>query len=332
MKRERKDKIKWYTASFKPEFNLRDEDVVEFVKALKPVAFTAIFSKNNQSDARKAFQNLTFLRGELMLPPLIEKVYESIESLTEPHRYTSILGCLVTVAREIATFNPNHAENNQSKMHVIPLLSAVLPGIDPNDSNKTLLTTNFLSYLLSCIVICDCTPALDVRTDLSEHEKELIFQTAKFEDFVHELFAKVINYVENLASGDISSESSAAAAAAQTNISATKGSEDASLASVLNVMRALIRQSSKPILKLILHKVKNFMTGNRFNLRAGKLLAGVCLFLAESDIKEIAFETFMNYFYDNLRQISQSANCKKFCSNLNLFYGHKIQSKMKTNY
>ena len=134
IKREKRDKSKWYIRPTRLENCISESEVIEFVNALKEASFTAIFSKSNHSAAVKAYQYLTFLRGDIMLPPLIEKLNESIESLTEPHRYTSILSCLVSVARELATFNLNH--KIQTQLHIIPLLSAVLPGLDPNDSNK----------------------------------------------------------------------------------------------------------------------------------------------------------------------------------------------------
>ena len=185
IKKERKDKPKWFDRAQKGHY-ITDAEIIEFVTALKEVAFTAIFSKSNASEAKKAFQYLTFLRSEIMLPPLVAKIYESIQSLTEPHRYTSILGCLVKVARELTTFNPNH----EMQTHVLPLLNAVLPGLDPNDSNKSVLTLQFISNVLNCVILCDCTPALSIRSDLTDYEKDLIFETSKFEDFVHEFFNK----------------------------------------------------------------------------------------------------------------------------------------------
>ena len=188
IKREKRDKSKWYIRPARLENCISESEVIEFVNALKEASFTAIFSKSNHSAAVKAYQYLTFLRGDIMLPPLIEKLNESIESLTEPHRYTSILSCLVSVARELATFNLNH--KIQTQLHIIPLLSAVLPGLDPNDSNKSILTLQFIHNVISCVLVLDCSPALQIRNDLSEHEKELIFQTNKFEDFIHEFFVK----------------------------------------------------------------------------------------------------------------------------------------------
>jgi len=187
LKKERHDNNKWYYKT-NPSSHLTDDDIAEFVGALKDAAFTAIFSKSNGSQAKKAFQYLTFLRGDIMLPPLVTKMHESFQSLVEPHRYTSILGCLVKVARELVTYNPLHSE--QTQLHLIPLINAVLPGLDPNDSNKTVLTLQFLSHTLGSVIICDCRPALRIRKDLSDYEKDLIFETSKFEDFIHEFFNK----------------------------------------------------------------------------------------------------------------------------------------------
>ena len=186
--RERKDKSKWYNKTIKEDKMIRDEEIREFVEALKEASFTAIFSKSSQNDTKKAFQYLCFLRADIMLPNIIEKIYGSVNSLVEPHRYTSLLSCLSLVSRQLPLYNPDYPE--QTQMHVIPLLSAVLPGLDPNDSNKCILTAKFLSELLGSIILCDCSPALSIRSDLTEYEKELCIQTSKFEDFVHEFLTK----------------------------------------------------------------------------------------------------------------------------------------------
>ena len=177
----------------------------------------------------------------------------SLESLVEPHRYTSILSCLVSVARELATYNPNHLV--QTQIHVIPLMCAVLPGLDPNDSHKCILTLQFISNLLNCLILCDCSPAPNYRNDLSDSERELCYETSKFEDFLHEFFKKIFGIVDNLAS-DTSCESSASAAAASSYF-AVNGrikhtDENAYQAQIIQTIRVLIRQSSKSYLKVSL--------------------------------------------------------------------------------
>ena len=108
---------------------ITDQDILEFVLILKDIVLTAIFSKTNFNDAIKTFQYLCFLRPDLMLPALIDKLYTSLHTLAEPHRYPPLLACLVSVPREIVCMK-------ETRLHVIPLLIAVLPGIDINDLNK----------------------------------------------------------------------------------------------------------------------------------------------------------------------------------------------------
>ena len=80
IKREKRDQSKWFIRTQKAQNCIQESDIDEFVNALKEVSFTAMFSKSNQSSAIKAFQYLTFLRGNIMLPPLIDKLNESSES------------------------------------------------------------------------------------------------------------------------------------------------------------------------------------------------------------------------------------------------------------
>lgn len=62
--------------------------------------------------------------------------YNTLDSLTEPHKYTAAMMALVSVARPMVEANDYKA----GPTHVIPLLMAVLPGIDPNDIRKCFIT------------------------------------------------------------------------------------------------------------------------------------------------------------------------------------------------
>ena len=314
IKKERKDKEKWFDRPTK-DYYITDEQILEFVNALKEVSFTAIFSKSNTTQAKKAFQYLTFLRGDIMLPPLIQKIYDSFQSLTEPHRYTSMLGCLVKVSRELVTFNPNHEA--QTQLHLLPLLNAVLPGLDPNDSNKTVLTLQFLSHVINCITICDCSPALSIRTDLTDHERDLIFETSKFEDFIHEFFNKLFSYIDNLTS-DLQNEISSASANSHNQFYSTsrnKDQEDITQVYMIQTIKILVKQSSKQILKIILNKVKVYISGNTFNIRAGRIVSAICAWLSLSGIDNSAFGTFIDYVHDNLSEIRHSKNYESMLEN-----------------
>ena len=138
----------------------------------------------------------------------------------------------------------------ENKVKSWQLLSAVLPGLDPNDSNKSILTLQFLHNVLSCIIVCDCSPALQIRKDLTDYERDLIFQTTKFEDFILEFLNKIFIFIDNLSS-DAVNESSATAAHASTQytIGRNKNMDDVSQVYLLQALKSLMRQSSKDILK-----------------------------------------------------------------------------------
>jgi hypothetical protein len=95
--REKSKKQEWSRKGKDLSVFLQEEEIDEFVLILKDVVLTAIFSKTHFNDAIKTFQYLCFLRADIMLPPLMEMIYNSFESPTEPHRYTSMLACLVSV-------------------------------------------------------------------------------------------------------------------------------------------------------------------------------------------------------------------------------------------
>ncbi len=167
---------------------IQDGDVLSMVSCLKEIVLTAIFSKTHFNEAIKTFQYLCFLRSDIMLPPLLEKISTSFDVLIETHRYTSMLACLVSVPRELVSFNP--VAERQFQLDVVDLMCSVLPGIDVNDLNKFILTNQFLANVLSSVAVCNCSEAISVRNDLSQHEIDLCLKTAKFEDFVHELLKK----------------------------------------------------------------------------------------------------------------------------------------------
>ena len=85
--------------------------------------------------------------------------------MTEPHRFTSILTCLAGMTRQIVRQTTHFS---QGQTYVLPLLISVLPGIDPNDYKKTMVTFQFLHSILKLIICVDCSSAVHTRTDLTE--------------------------------------------------------------------------------------------------------------------------------------------------------------------
>ncbi|CAF2639464.1 unnamed protein product [Rotaria sp. Silwood2] len=105
------------------------------------------------------------LRPELIVPPIVEKLFASIDNTNEPHRFTSIMTCLTRITRQLVRQTPGYS---QGQTYVLPLIMSVLPGIDLNDFKKTLVTLEFLNTTFMLITCVDCSSAVHIRNDLTE--------------------------------------------------------------------------------------------------------------------------------------------------------------------
>ncbi|XP_023231412.1 proteasome activator complex subunit 4-like [Centruroides sculpturatus] len=187
LNRERYRQHTWETP-IPDSCKLTDKEVTEFVKSMNHVVLLSMFSKGGSTDCALALQNLSILCPEVVIPPVLERLYSSLETLTEPHCLTAAMHCIVAVARTLVRGGSRYAEG---PTHVIPLLIGSLPGIDPNDIKKCIVTFQFLSTFTSIITIVDCSRALNYRNDLTEIEQEICFASVQFEDFVLQFMDRV---------------------------------------------------------------------------------------------------------------------------------------------
>lgn len=81
------------------EFKLTDNDIERFVNILKPCLEQAMFSRQGNTDVSQAMQYLAALRPDLVVPIALDQLYISMDSLTEPHKLTSSMMCVMSVAR-----------------------------------------------------------------------------------------------------------------------------------------------------------------------------------------------------------------------------------------
>jgi len=73
----------------------------------------------------------------LVVVVVVGSTYPSLETLTEPHRLVACLHCTVSVARSMLAGGRWYPEG---RLHIIPLMTFSLPGIDPNDIKKSLVS------------------------------------------------------------------------------------------------------------------------------------------------------------------------------------------------
>ncbi|CAF4303396.1 unnamed protein product [Rotaria sp. Silwood2] len=283
----------WY---FNPpdSHRLRDEDITNFVNCLKECAFISIFNKYHLDLAAETCHYLAQLRPELIVPSLVELLFSSIDNMTEPHRFTSILTCLAGMTGQIVR---QTLDFPQGQTFVLPLLISVLPGIDANDFKKTSVTFQFLNAILMLITCVDCSSAVNTRNDLTEIEKEVCLSTAKFEDFISELLNRIFQMIDTL-----STEISDALI-----ISIDSKMEDHQIGLELtSVVSCIVQQCSKKTFHIVREKITNFLATYCYSPKTSKLLTG----LIQALLKSNPIET-LNYLlpqtYERIEKIlSQS--------------------------
>ncbi|XP_010009291.1 PREDICTED: proteasome activator complex subunit 4-like, partial [Nestor notabilis] len=191
--RERYKKMTWLTPV--PESHkLTDQDVTDFVECIIQPVLLAMFSKTGSLEAAQALQNLALMRPELVIPPVLEKTYPALETLTEPHQLTATLSCVIGVARSLVSGGKWFPEG---PTHMLPLLMRALPGVDPNDFSKCMITFQFIATFSTLVPLVDCSSVLQERDDLSEVERELCSATAEFEDFVLQFMDRCFGLIES---------------------------------------------------------------------------------------------------------------------------------------
>uniref|UniRef100_A0AAQ5YND7 Proteasome activator Blm10 mid region domain-containing protein n=1 Tax=Amphiprion ocellaris TaxID=80972 RepID=A0AAQ5YND7_AMPOC len=172
--RERHAEPSWITLV--PECQrLTDEDLQDFTRSLMGATLLAMFSKTGSTDAAYALQNLALLTPELAIPPVLEKTYAAMQTLTEPHTLTATLSCMIGMARSLVSPNNHYPEG---RAHVLPLLMGSLPGVDPNDFSKCMITFQFITTFTTLVPLVDCSSAPSRYSDLSEVALQKVFNFA----------------------------------------------------------------------------------------------------------------------------------------------------------
>lgn len=285
--RERYQKPRWW----KPvpdSHKLTETDITLFVESMKNVVFTSMFSKYGSADASVAFKHLSTMRPEMMVPPLLEKLYPAMETLIEPHRLIACMSCIVSVARSMLSARKWYPEG---PTHILPLLNLALPGIDPNDFKKCLVTFRMISTFVALVPIIDCSEAVQVRTDLTEDEKELCSATAQFEDFVLLFVDRIFVMIENSAQENIHGD--------QTKLNPEQMMMEIGLASSF---ASVLQQCSTPIFMSALRRLHNFVTTSVFESHVGGRFAANLVRAAAKVNPAATVKMFLKTFCDNIME------------------------------
>ncbi|XP_034040183.1 proteasome activator complex subunit 4A isoform X2 [Thalassophryne amazonica] len=262
--RERHRKPSWLTP-VPNTHKLTEEDITNFVESMMQPVLLAMFSKTGSLDAAQALQNLALMRPELVIPPVLEKTYPALETLIEPHQLTATLSCMIGVARSLVSGGKSFPEG---PTHMLPLLMRALPGVDPNDFSKCMITFQFIATFVTLVPLVDCSSALHDKNDLTEVEREMCSASAEFEDFVLQFTDKCFALIDSSTLEQTREE-----------METEKMTHFESLVELglSSTFSTILTQCSLDIFKVALEKVYNFATTNIFETRvAGRMVADMC--------------------------------------------------------
>lgn len=261
------------------DYKLREEDITEFVEIFKPVAFQAMFSRTGPNDIGRVFKGLADLRPELILPGILDRVFTTIHSITEPHKFTASLQALASVANVMVS---GRRGSEVAKTQVIPLLLAVLPGIDSNDFKKTSLTLQYIITQSILIPFVDCSKASLFYEDLTEEESLICEQTALFEDFVLQFLDRIFFLIESS-----SVESTRMEHTSHTDNLKSK-LESISEALIQSASHAVLGQCSQDILDSATKKLVNYVKSHLLEPRvAGPAMSTLCRVFARVNANNV---------------------------------------------
>ncbi|XP_060805036.1 proteasome activator complex subunit 4B isoform X2 [Amyelois transitella] len=269
VRREREKKFKQTWENQTPEaYKLREEDITEFVNIVFEPTLQAVYSRSGSLDIFMALQNLATLRPAIVVPPLLEKLRTSLTSLTEPHRVTAVMSAVASVARPM--LRGRDSDYPEGQTHVVPFLMAVLPGLDPNDTKKTLVTLHFILIFSWMVPIIDCSSAHEHWSDLTEEELLTCESTAQLEDFVLVFLDRLFVFIESSVMEHVRLDTK------ESELSRSKidGVMETSMSSAAT---AVLMQCSPKIFKEALRKFKAFATESTFEINVSGSMVGVLL-------------------------------------------------------
>ncbi|RWS03023.1 hypothetical protein B4U79_12589, partial [Dinothrombium tinctorium] len=293
--KERYQKKTWMP-EIPSEYKLTDKEITEFVNILKPIILIHMFSRSGERSSAYACQLLSTIRPELIIPPLIDKMYSSMENLIEPHRLISSLQCVFSVSRNMVISNKHYPEG---QTHVIPLLFLALPGLDPNDIKKCMITFQFISTFVSLIPLVDCSSAVEFRKDLAQTEYDVCLATSQWEDFVFQFIERCFLLIEN-SSFEHRPERRESEAF---RINSEEGMTELGLTSSFN---SILNQCSPQIFERALDKVYCYLSNRIFEEKvSGKFAANICRCFTKVN-PELTLKKFWPHFSKQVLHLTES--------------------------
>lgn len=128
------------------DFKINEEIVLKLVNMILPSLKLGCQSKS--SNVRKTYTNalevLCFIKPHVVLDSILPEWYSSFDSLNSTHRIPIVIKQLTSLARFMV-------ELPIYRLHVVRFMTMLVPGVDANDPDKTILTTEFIKCV-GCLI------------------------------------------------------------------------------------------------------------------------------------------------------------------------------------
>jgi proteasome activator subunit 4 len=189
-----------------------------------------------------------------------------VETLTEPHKFTAAVLCMSAVCRVLV--RPGPLLLPQGPAHVLPILHAVLPGIDSNDIKKTMTVLQLVSIIGRLVPFRDAPPP--AADHPAGRKAKLPRPPISFKAFVLVFLDKVFALIENSTLEEIRHE--------QSNADARLSAEETSVSvGVASCFDSILHEADEDIQHVVVEKLEDFLRCRILEPKvAGKMAGGLC--------------------------------------------------------
>uniref|UniRef100_A0A915JHA1 Proteasome activator Blm10 mid region domain-containing protein n=1 Tax=Romanomermis culicivorax TaxID=13658 RepID=A0A915JHA1_ROMCU len=298
-------------------------DIKHFVESILPLALNGMFAKTRSDVAVSSIRYLAMMSPEIVLPAVLDRiiqfeeneeiVYTALDTLVEPHRLIQSFRTLSCVAVSLIR------DKNEANLrrHVVRLMNSILPGMDPNDVVKTMLTLQILSLFTLLVPIVDCSSAIEQVKDLTQEESELCSSTAMFENYVNLYMDKVFAIIETF-----SGSGGAAGAISRRRGSSVKfNAEENSIKGGLYAsFRSLLGNCSTEIYDIVVNRLYNFLSSTILEGKITAEILGELCFSAVRTNPRRSFGKFLSLFIKRISAIIEDEHFNPKDEDLNILW------------
>lgn len=285
---ERTKDLKWQ-APIPKEKCLTEDDITAFVESMCPIVNQVLIGHlaSLTSAFRRVLFCLAWLRPNIIIPPILERLVTAITSETEPMRVSAALASLSAVVRPMV--EGGRLGYPDGPLQIANLLTTIIPMVDFNDPMKARCSILILERLLKFVPLVDCSGEIGLHKDMTQEEEEICRSTAEFKDCLMLMVDQVLSLVRY-------------------SSSSTLVSFDTRVQSMtVSVFRLTLLQTPPEFFKAALNKLHYFITDN---ITPGPMLGHVVEAFVHVNAEE-TWKVLLPLVTEAILNVTESENVQK---------------------